>query len=128
MVNGVAKFGNYLMWFFVEKVLVLGYLSPEAINENNFRKNGAYGLGVLLLELINLRHPFANDSDKIDTAKILRRELPPINVQCSDSFKALPSNLMQKYENRWKSSSGELTKKLVDIEDLSVIQPEQDTR
>ena len=49
MVNGVAKFGNYLMWFFVEKDDVLGYLSPEAINENNFVWNGAYGLGVLLL-------------------------------------------------------------------------------
>ena len=71
MVNGVAKFGNYLMWFFVEKDLVLGYLSPEAINENDFYKNGSYGLGVLLLELINLKHPFANDSGKIDTPKIL---------------------------------------------------------
>ena len=126
MVNGVAKFGNYLMWFFVEKDVVLGYLSPEAINENKFFNNGAYGLGVLLLELINLRHPFANDSGKIDTAKILRRELPPINVQCSDGFKALPSNLMQKYEDRWDTD--ELTDKLADIEDLSVIQPEQDTR
>lgn len=126
MVNGVAKFGNYLMWFFVENDVVLGYLSPEAINENNFYMNGTYGLGVLLLELINMRHPFADDSSKIDTAKILRRELPPINVQCSDGFKALPSNLMQK--TRWKSFGGELTDKLANIEHLSVIQPEQDTR
>jgi len=126
MVNGVAKFGDYLMWFFVEKDVILGYLSPEAINENNLHWNGTYGLGVLLLELINLRHPFTDDSGKIDTAKILRRELPPINVQCSDGFKALPSNLMQKYEDRWETD--EVTDKLANIEDLSVIQPEQDTR
>ena len=34
MVNGIAKFGNYLKWSYLDKKTVLGYLSPLVINEN----------------------------------------------------------------------------------------------
>ena len=83
MVNGIAKFGNYLKWSYLDKKTVLGYLSPDVINQNNFSKNGTYGLGVVYFELINQKHPFIDDFGNTDKAKILRGELPPIKIQCS---------------------------------------------
>ena len=49
MVNGIAKFGNYLKWSYLDKKTVLGYLSPDSINQNLILKNGTYGLGVVYL-------------------------------------------------------------------------------
>ena len=83
MVNGIAKYGNYFKTFYLDKKTVLGYLSPEVISQNNFSSNGTYGLGVVYLELIKQKHPFIDDFGNTDKAKILRGELPPINIQCS---------------------------------------------
>ena len=78
--------------------------------------------------MANQKHPFVDDKGEIDIAKILRVDYPASDIECSEGFKALPSNLMCEYNDRPRTSI--LTGTLANIQNLKMktIKPIVDDR
>ena len=100
--DGTIKIIDYVKWAFMapkfEKDQTLGYMPPEFIRTGKLIDEDAWQIGIIILMMCHLSHPFEDDQGNIIEQKILKMNYPPITD--SELLNQIVSNLICDGNNR----------------------------